>query len=148
MYFSVYFPVSLCVDIFCKYLALYLSLSPGEASVVPATKSSPLAHQSDPTRPHSPPYLEFNNIWSLQITTKCLWVIPFQGFSSYDLCVYDLPILHIAEHSLKLRTISRLASRTYHLVSVKSHSVECKNGHKLPPGQWYAPPAVINVAKM
>ena len=30
---------------------------PGEASLVPEVKSSPLAHQSEPTLPHSPPYL-------------------------------------------------------------------------------------------
>ena len=64
-------------------LASYLSLSPGEASVVPATKSSPLAHQSDPTRPHSPPYLEVN---IYLITADLPW------------SVFGFTILQIAEH--------------------------------------------------
>ena len=52
-------------------LSFSLPSKPGEASVLPATKSSPLAHQSDPTRPHSPPYL-----WNaLKISRIRCWIV-------------------------------------------------------------------------
>ena len=82
-------------------LSFSLPSKPGEASVLPATKSSPLAHQSDPTRPHSPPYL-----WKvLKISRIRCWIL-FIGV---------LPAFHVTEDPLELWTIPWLASGADHL---------------------------------
>ena len=137
MSFSVYFAVSLCVNIFFSIISVFItwrSLSGARHKVV--TVGAPVgsytaAFAPVPKSQHLLDHCGF---------TMCLWVYnssdswtvntpnthnsaintDFQGFCSDQLCVYeDLPILHIAEHSLKLRTISRLASRTYHLNGVR-----------------------------